>query len=120
MGSLGASAFAGAGAAAGTLGGMGSAFALGADVAASPFVGSLAAAGLTPNSFYYPRPAPGGIGNAAVSAGLMATPTVYDHFAQGEASAQLLGLATDTYNVTTPATDRDREREAHSLATASA
>ena len=111
LGASGASAFTGAGAGAATLGGMGAAFALGADSAASPYVGSLTAAGLTPTGFYYSQPAPGGISAAA-----------YDHYAQAmgdpSASLQLLGLAADTYNVSTSATDR--EREAHSLATASA
>ena len=111
LGASGASAFTGASAGAGApLGRMGAAFALGADAAGSPFVGSLAA-GLTPTGFYYSPPAPGATSAAA-----------YDHYAQAvgdrSAAVQFLGLAANTYNVSTSATDR--EREAHSLATASA
>lgn len=111
LGSNGAGAFAGAG-------GMASAFALGAEAASSPFMGSLTAAGLTQNpaGFYY-SPAAGG---SAAAAGVMAAAYDYAQQAGGDpsAAAQLLGLAADPYSVTTPGTDR--EREVHSLATASA
>ena len=98
LGASGASAFTGAG------GGMGAAFALGADAAASPFVGSLTA----PTGFYYSPPAPGVNSMAA-----------YDQYAHavGDSSAAAQLLA-DAYNVSTSAAER--EREAHSLATASA